>query len=146
VGNFEEEGALISEVSLTPLIDVFLVLLIIFMVTSSTVSSKDTKTVDVEMPASATAEPGAPADGVILALLPSGAVRMNEKSICNVKDRNFRTSGLEKQVRQALEKTTSKLVVLEGDRKADLDSLMVIMDAARRAGARKFAIATSEGK
>jgi len=144
--NLEEEGAIISEVSLTPLIDVLLVLLIIFMVTSSAVNSKDTSGVDVQLPHADQAQHISDPDGVILTLVPGGGIRINQKAMpWNFQDPSAHSRVLERQVRQALAKTRSKLVVLEGDRKANLESLVAIMDAARRAGAQKFAIAT-EGK
>lgn len=52
-------------------------------------------------------------------------------------------TGLDRILKKSFEKTTSRLVILEGDRKAFLGSAIELMDRARRAGAQKFAIATS---
>jgi biopolymer transport protein ExbD len=53
---------------------------------------------------------------------------------------------MEEAVRTALAQTKSRLVILEGDREAFLGSAVTVMDVARKAGAEKFAIATSPEK
>ena len=51
---------------------------------------------------------------------------------------------LEEVLRPMLKETPSQLVILEGDREAFLGSAIAVMDHARKAGAQKFAIATTE--
>ena len=136
-GDSEADGAIMAEINITPLTDIFLVLLIIFMVTSSVMSQTG---VDVNLPHASNATSQAQPDGVIITLLPGGGIKVNQKDVSPGK-----FDELEVALRAAFSQTTSRFVILEGDRQAFLGSAIEIMDHARKAGAEKFAIATSEG-
>jgi len=127
------EGAIFAEINITPLTDIFLVLLIIFMVTSSVMAQLG---VNVDLPKASHAITQAQADGVIVTLLPEGRVRVNDRGV-SVEDGTF-----ERALKDALSHTPAHLVVLEGDRRSYLGSAVDIMDRARKAGAERFAIAT----
>jgi biopolymer transport protein ExbD len=129
------EGAIVAEINITPLTDIFLVLLIIFMVTSSVMSQMG---VDVHLPQASNATAQSQPEGVIVTLLPGGAIRVNEQS---VGAGDF--DGFERALKARFGKTTSKLVIIEGDRQAFLGSAIEVMDHARKAGAEQFAIATA---
>lgn len=136
VGSDSDGGdGIFAEINITPLTDVFLVLLIIFMVTSSVMSQSG---VDVNLPqaaeASSTTEPG----GVIITLLPDSAIQVNQQPIAKGD-----WPALEGAITAAFKKTSSRLVILEGDRQAFLGNAIEIMNQARRAGADRFAIATT---
>jgi biopolymer transport protein ExbD len=133
----EEEGGadIVSEINITPLVDVFLVLLIIFMVTSSVMSQMG---MEVNLPKASAGSADAQPDGVIITLLAGGRVQLNGKDLPSTD-----IGTLEKQVRDALGKASSKTVILEGDKQAFWGSAIQIMDAAKRAGATQFAIATA---
>ena len=133
----EADGAIVAEINITPLTDIFLVLLIIFMVTSSVISQMG---VNVQLPKASQATAEAQADGVIVSLLPGGQMRVNETKVpkSDMKE-------LEKLIKAGFQKTTSRLVILEGERQAFLGSAIQVMDHARRAGADRFAIATAPG-
>jgi biopolymer transport protein ExbD len=135
----DEESEIVAEINITPLTDIFLVLLIIFMVTSSVMSNSG---VEVNLPKAGEGTSTGQPEGVIISLLPGGQVKINSQAI---------TPGnwgeLTAKVKLAFTQTKSRLVILEGDRQAFLGSAIEVMDAARKAGAEKFAIATSpEGK
>ena len=129
---------IVAEINITPLTDIFLVLLIIFMVTSSVMTQNG---VDVNLPSASNATSQAQPEGVIVTLLPGGQVLVNDKSI----PQGDLTS-LGPELEGAFKKTTSRLVILEGDRQAFLGSAIEVMDIARKAGAERFAIATSPDK
>ncbi|MBC7693312.1 MAG: biopolymer transporter ExbD [Methylotenera sp.] len=131
----EYEENIVAEINITPLTDIFLVLLIIFMVTSSVMTQSG---VDVNLPQASQATSQSQPDGVIVTLLPGGAVRINQRSIAAG---DF--PAIEKNLTEVFKATKSRLVILEGDRQAFLGSAIEVMDAARRAGAAQFAIATS---
>ena len=138
-GEVENDPGILAEINITPLVDIFLVLLIIFMVTSSVMSQVG---VDVTLPQASNATSQSQPDGVIVTLLPGGAIKVNQELLA-VAD----YVGLEIRLSSLFEKTTSRLVILEGDRDALLGSAIAVMDHARKAGAQKFAIATApEGK
>lgn len=133
----EDEGQIFTEINITPLTDIFLVLLIIFMVTSSVMSNTG---VDVNLPQASQATSQAQPEGVIVSLLPQGGMQVNGQNI-----RAGDLGNLEAALKAAFAQSTSRLVILEGDRQAFLGSAIQVMDTARKAGAEKFAIATSSG-
>lgn len=134
----EGGGEILSEINITPLVDIFLVLLIIFMVTSSVMSQLG---VDVSLPKASQQTAEAQPDGVIVTLLPGGGLQINGQALPA-----GRLDALEAALRQAFTKTSSRVVILEGDRQAFLGNAIEVMDHARKAGAEKFAIATAPEK
>lgn len=131
----EGEGDIVAEINITPLTDIFLVLLIVFMVTSSVMNQMG---VDVHLPTASNATAQSQPEGVIVTLLPAGVIRVNEQLIAAGDYDGFETA-----LKERFGKTTSKLVIIEGDRQAYLGSAIEIMDHARKAGAEQFAIATA---
>lgn len=134
----EEDSSIVAEINITPLTDIFLVLLIIFMVTSSVMTQVG---VGVDLPSASSVTSQSQPEGVIVTLLPGGKVLMNQKEILAGRSDEF-----EQELKIAFQRTRSKLVILEGDRQAFLGSAIEVMDHARKAGAEKFAIATSPEK
>jgi biopolymer transport protein ExbD len=133
-GDSEQAPEILAEINITPLTDIFLVLLIIFMVTSSAMSQLG---VDITLPKASSGVADSQNDGVIVTLLPDGALKLNDEPI-GAGDYQKLEQGLKK----AFAKSPSRLVVLEGDHKAFLGSAIQVMDHAKKAGAEKFAIAT----
>lgn len=130
-----EGGGIVAEINITPLTDIFLVLLIIFMVTSSVMSQMG---VNVNLPQASQATAQSQPEGVIVTLLPAGELTVNEQK---VGAGDF--ARLETLLRGAFGKTASRLVILEGDRQAMLGSAIQVMEHAKKAGAAQFAIATT---
>ena len=131
----EGDGGIVAEINITPLTDIFLVLLIIFMVTSSVMSQVG---VDVNLPAASNATSQSQPEGIIVTLMTGGKMKINDQNVPNNDMGAFETG-----LRSAFSKTKSRLVILEGDRQAFLGNAIQVMDSARKAGAEKFAIATS---
>jgi biopolymer transport protein ExbD len=134
-GGEEHDAEIMAEINITPLTDIFLVLLIIFMVTSSVMSNTG---VDVNLPSASPQTSQAQPEGIVITLLPQGKMAVNGQSVAAG---DYPT--LEAAVKKAFGMTQSRLVILEGDREAFLGSAIEVMDSARRAGAEKFAIATA---
>lgn len=128
------EGSIMAEINITPLTDIFLVLLIIFMVTSSVMSQLG---VDVNLPKASSKIADAQPEGIIVTLLSGGRLKVNNNAV-GPGD----WTKLENLVKTFFERTASRVVILEGDREAFLGSAIEVMDHARKAGAEKFAIAT----
>lgn len=135
--SYEGEGdaPIVAEINITPLTDIFLVLLIIFMVTSSVMSQLG---VNVNLPQASNATAQSQPEGVIVTLLSGGKIQVNSQEIPEGDFTSF-----ERVLGNAFEHTQSRLVILEGDRQAFLGSAIQVMDHARKAGADHFAIATS---
>ena len=132
-----DAGGILTEINITPLTDIFLVLLIIFMVTSSVMSQMG---VDIELPKASHGVSSAQAEGVVVTLLPSGKIRIANQELEMGKWEEF-----ESVLKSAFEHTKSKLVVLEGDKRVLLGSAIELMDHARKAGAESLAVATVPG-
>ncbi|MBL7714714.1 MAG: biopolymer transporter ExbD [Bdellovibrionales bacterium] len=128
----DEESSIVAEINITPLTDIFLVLLIIFMVTTTVANQLG---VSVNLPAASQKTTEAQPEGVIVTLLPNGTVQLNGQTVSLGKD-------LGEALKTAFSKTKSRLVILEGDRQAFLGSAIEVMDQCRQAGAQSFAIAT----
>jgi len=134
----DSEAPIVAEINITPLTDIFLVLLVIFMVTSSVMSQMG---VDVNLPQASQATASAQPEGVIVTLLPGGAVKVNQTPVGA-----GQWGQVEKLLSAAFTHSKSRLVILEGDRQAFLGSAIEVMEHARKAGAMNFAIATQPEK
>ncbi len=137
-GDHAEDGhgeEIMAEINITPLVDVFLVLLIIFMVTSSVISQMG---VNVNLPQASQQTSSSQPEGVIVTLLPNGGIKLNGQALPSGDLKVF-----EGAIAAAFKQTSSRLVILEGDRQAFLGAAISVMDHAKKAGAQSFAIATS---
>jgi biopolymer transport protein ExbD len=135
-----DSGAIMAEINITPLTDIFLVLLIIFMVTTSVMSQMG---VDVQLPQASHSVAQAQSEGVIITLMSEGQLKVNDNDK-KIKSGDFQA--LETALKEAFSRTSSRLVILEGDRQAFLGSAIEVIDHARSAGAAQFAIATVDTK
>ena len=123
------DDGVVAEINVTPLTDVFLVLLIIFMVTTS-VAANQSKNINL---------PGAEVhddtpQGVTVTVEASGAILVND--VPTPEDQ------LESVLRAALENTREKMVILRGDKKVLLGQAVNILDLAQKAGATGIALAS----
>jgi biopolymer transport protein ExbD len=132
----DDEGmddGVVAEINITPLTDVFLVLLIIFMVTTSVVANQS-KNVDL---------PGAEVSdttptGVTVTVTTDGQMMVDDVPVAN--------EDLYDVLAAALEASREKLVILRGDKKVMLGQAVSILDVAQQAGARGIALATKPGR
>src|SRR6202166_835692 len=115
------------QITITPLTDIFLVLLIIFMVTTS-VTIEAASHVDLPL-----AENTSPENkGVIVTYTSQHELFVNSK---DVPERELVTS-----LREALAKIDPKMVVFQGDRKVLLGDMVRVLNTAKAAGATTIAI------
>ncbi len=126
-----EEG-IVAEINVTPLTDIFLVLLIIFMVTS-TVIVEEGKNID--LPNAEVAEDTTP-NGVIVSMDINGQILVN--------DVVAEPGKLQKLLEVALEKADDKVVILRGDRNVLLGRAVNVLDLAQKAGAQGIALSTEQ--
>ena len=131
----EEAGeGIVAEINITPLTDVFLVLLIIFMVTSSVIANTGKK---VDLPEAVDAS-NTPPKAITVTLSREGDVQVNDQFI--------QLSNLRAHLEAELAKSEEKLVVLRGDKEVILDRAVFVLDQAQLAGAEGFALATKKVK
>jgi biopolymer transport protein ExbD len=120
---------IVAEINITPLTDIFLVLLIIFMVTTSVISSQGK---NVDLPSSAVASQ-TPA-GVTVTITAEDEVAIDGTVV--------KTDAIQPALKAALDKAKDKVVVLRGDRQVVLGRAVNILDMAQEAGATGIALAT----
>ena len=130
----EDSDAIIAEINITPLTDVFLVLLIIFMVTSSVIANTGKK---VDLP-EAVQQSQTPPKAVNVTITEEGTVQVNDQVV--------KLEQLRMHLEKALKATDNKTVILRGDRKVVLEQAVYVLDQAQLAGAEGFALATKKPK
>ena len=129
-------GSLRSDINVTPLVDVVLVLLIIFMVITPVVQMGYLVRVPPKAPANL--PPSAVQDQIILRLMPNNQIFINKEE---VPEANFPS-----RVRDILHGNTSKMVFFSGSRDVDYESTMKFLDMAREAGCKNIGIIVEEAQ
>ncbi|MBF0360230.1 MAG: biopolymer transporter ExbD [Oligoflexia bacterium] len=123
---------ILAEINMTPLIDIMLVLLIVFMVTSSITLESG---LDVELPKTSSKTEKKESNIVIISLDAKAHISVQGKK---VEDSNM----LKEIIQKALAHEKTDEVIFEGDTTSTVGRMIEIMDIAKSAGAQKFAIAT----
>src|SRR5258708_34728310 len=126
--NKNEGGGVFADINITPLTDIFLVLLIIFMVTTSvTIESA----AHVDLPNATNTAPEN--KGVIVTYTAQHELFVNSK---DVPERELKSA-----LSDALAKVDDKIVVFQGDRKGLLGDMGRILAIAKEANAKSIEIA-----
>ena len=128
-----DEAGIVAEINVTPLTDVFLVLLIIFMVTTSVIHDEGK---NLELPSAEISEEQPL--GVTVGMDIEGNIRVNDALVAS--------GELEAALEYAIEHAQEKVVVLRGDRRVMLGQAVHILDLAQKAGAKEIALATQQGE
>ena len=131
-GEGSEGDGIVAEINVTPLTDIFLVLLIIFMVTTTAVHDEGK---NIDLPSAEVAEE-TPPEGVTVEIDASGLLKVNAQFVGE--------GQLEAVLKEALERAQDKVVVLKGDQRVLLGQAVNILDLAQKAGAEGIAIATQQ--
>ena len=119
---------IIAEINITPLTDIFLVLLIIFMITSSAIIESGGR---VNLPSAAKTET-APR-GISVTLTPEQEIYVNQKKVT--------MDELEPALRAALGAGPDKTVILRGDRNVLLGDAVWVLSVIKKSGASDIAVA-----
>jgi biopolymer transport protein ExbD len=127
--NLGEE--IFAEINITPLTDVFLVLLVIFMVTTSVIHSQGKQ---VDLPGAEVSD--STPQGVTVTVTSEGEILVNEQLTAE--------ADLFTSLEAALQESREKLVILRGDKKVLLGQAVNILDLAQQAGATGIALATKK--
>lgn len=121
---------IVAEINITPLTDIFLVLLIIFMITSSAMVESGPK---VDLPEA----------GVTSSETKGIVVTVDQQDNIFVNGTQTSREELAAGLRAAVESSDVKRVVLQGDKGVQLGDVVYILDEARAAGAAEVAIAAT---
>jgi biopolymer transport protein ExbD len=129
------EGELFADINITPLTDIFLVLLIIFMVTSSVMATDGARAgVRVNLPKGATQEISASVKDVTVAITTDGKMVVDGKEVS--------ADSLRKLFDDARARDPDTQVVVQADEATHHGRVVAVMELAKAAGLRRLAIAT----
>lgn len=130
----EEDDDVAPEINLTPLIDVMLVLLIIFMVSTSVAVDTGLK---INLPKGETVASTLDNDSIIIA--------MDSLSNISVNGKRTNLEKLNEDLRAAILLEKTGIVIFKGDKTVGLEIIIKVMDISNRSGATKFALALDQG-
>ena len=135
IGNDDDDAEIVAEINMTPLIDVMLVLLIVFMVSSTAALESG---MDIELPKTALTNEKSEAEILVISLSKDGNVAIQGKKVL--------PADITRSIASELKTLKTDSVILEGDTGANLGRAVELMDMAKVAGAKNFSIAAEEGK
>lgn len=133
LGGNGENSDIMAEINITPLTDIFLVLLIIFMITSSAMIESGGK---VNLPKAVATQ--SESRGTTVTLTPKREIFVNQKKVSE--------ENLEAVLKDALNANANKIVILRGDKDVLLGDTVKVMSIIKRAGASEIAIAAEVEK
>ena len=128
LGGGDDNEGIVAEINITPLTDIFLVLLIIFMITSSAMVESGGK---INLPKAVATR--SESRGTTVTLTPKHEIFVNQKKVSE--------ESLEKTLQEALSASPDKTVILRGDKDVLLGDTVKVMSIIKRAGASEIAIA-----
>jgi biopolymer transport protein ExbD len=140
----EGEGreSIVAEINITPLTDVFLVLLIIFMVTSTAIVESEVASrtgVKVALPKSNAA-------GAVTKRRTDPVLTVTKSNEIYLMNRKVDPANLEAEIHKALTEVDSETLLLRGDKSVFLGAAVDLMAIAKKAGAKNIAILTQDEK
>ncbi|HEX3759199.1 MAG TPA: biopolymer transporter ExbD [Kofleriaceae bacterium] len=127
-GGAMRRRGMITEINVTPLVDIMLVLLIIFMLTAHLIARQ---AIEIELPhASQSTAP--PPTTLAIALKADGAMFLN--------DRPVTADALRAALKDAVAKDPKAQAVVAGDKRVSHGRVVWVLDAVKSAGITQFAI------
>ncbi len=125
-----DSNEVMSEINMTPLVDVMLVLLIIFIITVPVMKH----TVNIDLPQATNQAQDSKPETIHLSVDAAGAYYWNESPVAE--------SDLAVQLQSAAEKQPQPELHIRGDRAVRYERVAIAMAAAQRAGLRKIGFVT----
>ena len=129
-------GGLTNEPNVTPMIDVLLVLLIIFML----VIPMSRKAIDLQLPDPTpdNTNQGPPPSQIVLEVLPGDVFKVNSQPIPK--------NELPKKLKEIYDPRPEKIIFVKGDEKVKYESVIWAMDVARGAGVKVIGVPPKDVK
>jgi biopolymer transport protein ExbD len=133
-GEGSEDGDVFADINITPLTDIFLVLLIIFMVTTTAIHEADRAGFEVSLPrAGKGTQPEAPRD-LTVAILADGRTVVGGRILDE--------AALGQAFGAASARSAATVLLVQADEGVPHGRVVAVMDLARRHGLNRLAIAT----
>ncbi|TCK60454.1 ExbD/TolR family protein [Seleniivibrio woodruffii] len=129
---FSREEKKNPEINVTPLIDIVFILLIFLMVSTS---FNFTNSIDVNLPA---------AKGDEKPLVENIRIVMTKEGLITVNDQTVQIAEVEGILGEFKKTAPAATVIIEADKEVAHGQVVTVMDASRKAGYEKFAIAVEE--
>jgi len=128
------DGKAITSINITPMVDIILVLLIIFMVTSSAMSAAEA--IEVDKPAAATGTSSSESSQTLVITCDvDGSFYAGAESLAD-------GAAVTSYARSVVAENGPTQAIIRCDRAASVNTLVTIIDALRLAGVKKYAIST----
>jgi biopolymer transport protein ExbD len=129
-------NALTNEINVTPMIDVLLVLLIIFMM----VIPMSRKAVDLQLPDPTpdNTNSGPPPSQIVLEILPGNTFKINSQPVSK--------ADLARRLKEIYDPRPDKIIFVKGDPAVKYQDVITAMDIARGAGVKLIATTPKELK
>jgi len=133
-GTQDETDEVMNEINMTPLVDVMLVLLIIFMITVPVMKHA----VEIDLPRATSQPQDSKPETIRLSVDAQGIYFWNETPIDD--------ADLERQLQTAAARTPQPELHIRGDRAVRYERVALVMSAAKRAGLHKIGFVTDPTK
>ena len=130
-GTQDDSDEIMNEINMTPLVDVMLVLLIIFMVTIPVLQHA----IPIQLPQVSSTASAQATTTLVLTVDASGRYYVDATPI--------ERGALEARLQEAAQQNPQPTVQIRGHRDAAYEPVVVLMEAARRSGLTRVAIMTS---
>jgi biopolymer transport protein TolR len=122
-------GSLQNDINVTPMIDVLLVLLIIFMM----IVPNARKAVDVQLPdPTPSTAPASNSDQIVLEVNPDGSYAINKEAVAK--------ANLGRRLKQIYDPRPEKVIFVKGSPSVKYQQVIEAMDAARGAGVKVIGV------
>jgi biopolymer transport protein TolR len=125
----------VSEINVTPLVDVMLVLLIIFMV----VTPMMTVSVNVALPKTSAAPAPQPKEPLVISIDAEGALYIKDEKLSDAREFGRRLADVHRD-------TPERIVLVRGDRSLTYGRIMEVMGQVSRAGFTKVSLIAEEAQ
>jgi len=136
MGGGNPQSGLTNEINVTPMIDVLLVLLIIFMM----VIPMSRKAIDLQLPDPTpdNTPQGPPPSQIVLEVLPGNTFKVNSQPIAR--------NDLMKRLKEIYDPRPDKIIFIKGDPTVKYSDVIYAMDVARGAGVKVIGATPKEVK
>jgi len=133
-GDGIEDGEVFADINITPLTDIFLVLLVIFMVTTTAIHEADKAGFEVTLPRAGKGTQPAPVRDLTVAILADGRTVMGGRVVD--------AAALGGAFEAARARGAGATLLVQADEGVPHGRVVAVMDLARRHGLTRLAIAT----